>query len=195
MRVGGRTSNASTSALCCNHRLAATHGASAATSQPCLSVCCLLRLTTICFVPPSFTFPPCGAVLCHVSKLTQEALTALHTTIPILPQHRDFRALLVDVDLGPKTRWSASPPSTPSLLSRSPRNPSLARCKPARAGSTLTPPILLESVSRRRLIGLGTLGMSDTFPTFLHNLLFLSLNTFARRSRSQGCASRSCLQN
>ena len=57
------------------------------------------------------------------------------------------------------------------------------------------PTILLESVSRRRLIDLGTLGMSDMCPTFLHNVLFLSLNSFARRSRSQSCDSRSCLQN
>ena len=42
----------------------------------------------------------CRALVLYgsVSKLMQEALTALHTTIPFLYQHGDFGAFLVDID-------------------------------------------------------------------------------------------------
>ena len=59
-----------------------------------------------------------------VSKLVQEALPTLHTTVPVLYQHRHFCALLVEgrsEQALPKTRWSAFLPSASSPLSHLPR--------------------------------------------------------------------------
>ena len=55
-----------------------------------------------------------------VSKLMQEALAALNTTIPVLYQHGDFGAFLVEIDWS-KHCQDPFLPSTSSLLSRSPR--------------------------------------------------------------------------
>ena len=203
MRVGGRTSNSFAPALCCNHRLAASRGASSAASQPCLSV--YLFAQTQNELLRSTIFHICllwwRALVLYgdVSKLMQEALTALQTTILVFYQHGDFRAFLVDIGWRKLCQEPIGVYFCHPLLRffhhARQENPSLARWKPARVEHSHPPSILLESVSRRRLIDFGTLGMSDTFPTFLHNLLSLSLNTIAQRSKSQSCTSRSCLQN
>ena len=74
------------------------------------------------------------------------ALSALHTTIPVLYQHRDFRALLVDADWREHCQGpTASPPSTLSLLSRSPR-----KSPPWRGGNPRECVLLSHSI---RLVG------------------------------------------
>ena len=111
----------------------------------------------------------------------QEALAALNTTIPVLYQHEDFRALLVDIE----GRKHCQGPIGVHLCHQ------LFRLFHARQENHLlgavetrgsvfhsdTTSVLLECVPWRRLIDIGTFGMSDTFPTFFRNLLFLSLNS------------------
>ena len=91
-----------------------------------------------------------------VSKLMQEALTALQTTILVLYKHGDFRAFLVDIGWRKLCQEPIGVYFCHPLLRffhhARQENPSLARWKPARVEHSHPPSILLESVSRRRLI-------------------------------------------